>query len=276
MIRGSREKPILLDVYYIEDGKSKPLVIFCHGFKGFKDWGHFPLCARHLAEAGFVVSTFNFSYNGTTAERPTEFEDLEAFGHNNITTELNDLGCVINEWESSGNFIPDTEVNRQNICLIGHSRGGGIAILKAAEDSRIKRLVTWAAVSGIGRMFGDPEQMRKWKEEGVIHIYNGRTHQHMPMYYQYYEDYINNEARLDIPAAASSVSIPWLIIHGTMDPTVDVSSAEKLNHLQPRSELLLIDQADHTFGGKHPWMTESLTDDSMAMLSATINFIKGF
>jgi len=166
------------------------LVLFCHGFKGFKDWGHFELIAKTLADAGFVCCKFNFSYNGGTEEQPIDFPDLEAFGQNNISTELDDLGCMIDAWQKDEAFIPDEEVNRKDLAIIGHSRGGGACILKAAEDRRVKKLVTWAAVGSIGRMFKDLDLLQKWQDDGVIYIANGRTKQQMPMYYQYFEDFV--------------------------------------------------------------------------------------
>ncbi|MEZ5022911.1 MAG: hypothetical protein R2728_06545, partial [Chitinophagales bacterium] len=124
-IDGSRERPIMLDVFYKATGRPKPLVIFCHGFKGFKDWGHFNLIAKTFADAGFVFCKFNFSFNGGTEEQVIDFPDLEAFGQNNISTELNDLGVLIDAWQTPHQFIPDTEVNREHLTVIGHSRGGG-------------------------------------------------------------------------------------------------------------------------------------------------------
>ena len=67
------------DVRFVEDGSVKPVVVFCHGFKGFKDWGPFPEWGRFLARSGFVAVHFNFSRNGVTPEAPTEFTDLDAF-----------------------------------------------------------------------------------------------------------------------------------------------------------------------------------------------------
>ena len=48
ILSGSKEKPILLDFYYKRTGKPKPILIFSHGFKGFKDWDHFHLLAQAL------------------------------------------------------------------------------------------------------------------------------------------------------------------------------------------------------------------------------------
>ena len=42
------------DATYQADARAKPVVVFVHGFKGFKDWGHFPLLADFFAAQGFV------------------------------------------------------------------------------------------------------------------------------------------------------------------------------------------------------------------------------
>ncbi len=91
LINGSKGKPLSLDISYTKNGYLKPIVIFCHGFKGFKDWGHFNLLADAFAENDFVFVKFNFSYNGTTIEHPVDFADLEAFGENNFSIELDDI-----------------------------------------------------------------------------------------------------------------------------------------------------------------------------------------
>ena len=51
VVKGRDEKTILADIYYEPTGKPKPVIIFSHGFKGFKDWGHFNLIAKTFAKA---------------------------------------------------------------------------------------------------------------------------------------------------------------------------------------------------------------------------------
>lgn len=138
------KKPILYDVYYNETGNPQPLVIFCHGYKGFKDWGAWHLVAEAFANAGFCFVKFNFSHNGGTMEDPIDFSDLEAFAENNFSLELDDLDRVLNEIQKGKENFPK---KISTISLIGHSRGGGIVMIKAEEDSRIDKVVTWASVS---------------------------------------------------------------------------------------------------------------------------------
>ena len=144
------KKPIVWDAFYKENNTKKPLVIFCHGYKGFKDWGAWDLVAHTFRKADLFFVKFNFSHNGGTVENPIDFPDLDAFAENNYTKELEDVDSMLNHLLSEENeFLNQIDTN--NITLIGHSRGGGISIIKASEDVRISKLITWASVSGFGQ-----------------------------------------------------------------------------------------------------------------------------
>ena len=112
----STAKPTLLDVAFEQNNRTKPIVVFVHGFKGFKDWGHFNLVHQRLAESGFVALKFNFSHNGGTLDNPIDFPDLEAFGNNTYTKELDDLGAII-DWVSDDEnpLIPQSEKDVKQI-----------------------------------------------------------------------------------------------------------------------------------------------------------------
>lgn len=273
LIDGSHGRPIPIDIYYRPDGIRKPLVIFAHGFKGFKDWGLFPLIAETFAENGFVFAKFNFSHNGTTADSWLDFGDLEAFGQNNFTIEMDDLGAVIDFLLGDKSPLPATEVNQERLSLIGHSRGGGICIIKAAEDRRISKLVTWASVNNLGRNWHEAV-VQDWQKNGVLEIPNSRTKQIMPLYWQLYEDFNTNADRFNIAGAVKSLSIPFLIIHGTADSTVNYQEAMEMSLWNTRGQLLPIEDGDHTFGGKHPWTENNLPSDSKKVVEASIKFLR--
>ena len=74
-IKGSRNRIMTADLSYTASQEEVPLVIFAHGFQGFKDWGSWPLAAEIFASKGFPFLKFNFSHNGTTPAHLTEFVD---------------------------------------------------------------------------------------------------------------------------------------------------------------------------------------------------------
>ena len=272
IIVGKHEKPILTDVFYSSTKQSKPIVIFAHGYKGFKDWGCWNLVAKQFAANNFFFVKFNFSHNGGTAKQPIDFPDLEAFGNNNYTIELDDLQSVI-DWVLDNNDFSD-EIDKSNIILIGHSRGGGIAILKAGEDKRVTSLITWAAVSNFGDRSVTIGELEDWKKNGVKYVLNGRTKQQMPHYYQFYENFKANENRLNIKNATKKLKIPFLIIHGTNDTSISFDEAKLLHNWNLKSEISEIKKADHTFGGKHPWIENNLPKHLKKVISQSLDFIK--
>ena len=271
IVKGDHGRDILLDVHVPGGDQNFPVVIFSHGFKGFKDWGPFNQMAFAFAEAGFILVKFNFSFNGTTPEEPLDFVDLDAFGNNNFTKELDDLNNVI-DWVSSP--IPPFSADLNHIHLLGHSRGGGITIIKAAEDKRIASVATWAAVADFSG-FITGQDIDQWKESGVHLIENARTGQMMPLYLQLYFDFIENEERLGIKQAARRLSVPLLVLHGTSDETVPLSHAIGLHrHNAEMVELITIPGADHTFGTMHPFTEESLPPLFQEVVDKTIRFFK--
>ncbi len=256
-ISGSLGRSILLDVYWSSSGSSKPLIIFVHGFKGFKDWGAWGLMADQWARSGYVVLCFNFSHNGTRPDAPLDFVDLEAFGRNSYTMELDDLGMVI-DYVNSTDLLAASGCDLSEIYLVGHSRGGGIVLLKASQDRRISKVVSLAGVADFGSRFPKGSDLEQWRAEGVYYIYNGRTKQQMPRYYQIYEDFEASKERLDISAAVRKLEIPMLLIHGMEDQVVSAEESQRLSELNTRSQLELIQGAGHTFGSSHPWAIADL------------------
>lgn len=271
IISGSRDLPIGIDISYENNDKPKPIVFFIHGFKGFKDWGHFNLVAKHFAENNFVFVKFNFSHNGTTPEDPLKFENLEAFGNNNFILELNDMQTVLDHVLAMQELT--NEIDPDKIFMIGHSRGGAMAVVKAAEDTRIKKLVTWAAVSDVINR-NHPKTIETWKNEGVVYTKNARTNQNMPLYAQLYESTQANKVRLDISKAAQRLCIPFLIVHGTNDEAVRIDDAKHLHNRCKQSELFVLEGAGHTFGVSHPWEKEFFPPDAKKVINRTVEFFK--
>ena len=166
------------------------------------------------------------------------------------------------------------EIDPNNLILIGHSRGGGIAILKASEDERISQLVTWASVGDFGSRMGSDKEIAEWKKEGVKYVLNGRTKQQMPHNYQFYEDFKANEERLHIESAVKKIDIPFLILHAKDDPSVNYDAALAINSWNPKSKLVSIADSDHVFGASHPLNEHELPSKLQETISKTIQFIQ--
>ncbi|MCX7834031.1 MAG: alpha/beta hydrolase fold domain-containing protein [Ignavibacteria bacterium] len=271
-IKNKRKSYLLTDIRYPENiSENCPIFIFAHGFKGFKDWGCFPYMLEKIAETNVFCVSFNFSYNGIGETDLDEFTRLDLFAKNTLSRELEDLSAIIDYFDNNKeNF---KKYNFENLVLCGHSRGGGIAILKASVDKRVKKLITLSAVSTFHRY--TEKQKEEWERKGYLEVLNTRTRQLMKMNYTFLEDLEKNRERLDIQQAVKKINCPFLIIHGTEDLSVDFSEAEELYRLSNKSttKLIPIEKTGHTFGTVHPFL------DTTPFLERVIleitNFIKG-
>lgn len=233
--------------------KSAELIVFIHGFMGFMDWGAWHLVADYFYAHNYDFCRFNLSHNGTSTEAPTDFVDLEAFGANTYSKELQDIQALLHHVEREHRTY-------EQIHLVGHSRGGGMAILAAKNWnclSELGQVCTWAAICDIDRRFPSSEELALWKEKGLRFVKNGRTNQELPQYFQLYEDYLENCSQLDILSAANTLKERLHIFHGDLDESVPLSEAFELGNAA-QVEVITIKGADHVFGAKHPWNAETL------------------
>jgi uncharacterized protein len=267
-IPGAKGRNMLMDLTYDDQNPKAPLVIFAHGFKGFKDWGTHNMVARLFVENGFRYLKFNFSHNGTTPDKPLDFADLIAFSDNTFSIELEDLNAVIG-FACNGSSMRAAG----SVKLIGHSMGGGISIIKTAEDKRISKLVTMASISSFRNLW-PKEAEEQWRMQGIMYSHNSRTGQQMPLKSTLLDDLDAHPSRLNIVEKAAAVQQPWLIVHGDADTSVPVSHAEELKAAQPNAELIIIPKADHTFNSKHPYDQDALPTALQEFCQITIEFFK--
>jgi len=271
VLKGTENKSISLD--YILPSKIKgPIVLYAHGFNGFKDWGGMDLVAAEFAKKGMPFIKFNFSHNGTTPELPTEFTDLEAYGTNTISKELNDFFIVYN-WVTK-EFTKQIEMTLP-VVLIGHSKGGSESIVfTARKRSHISKLITWAAPAraDIPWYNWPTDKIFEWKRNGFTEIENKRTKQKLKLGLELLEDFENHKINYDVLSSASKVSVPWLICHGDADESVDLENAFKLHEANLKSELLIIKKTGHTFDRAHPWQQKTLPLATKKLIRESIKF----
>ncbi|HEY3011424.1 MAG TPA: alpha/beta fold hydrolase [Gemmatimonadales bacterium] len=256
---------VLIDVRAGGRSSPRPAVVVIHGFKGFKDWGMFPPFAERLAQAGIAAVSPNLS--GSGVDDAGEFSLPDRFGRNTFSAELQDVGRVIDALIRGelGVTAPSS------LGVVGHSRGGGIAVLQTARDPRVRALVTWSAISRVERW--PTEQRTSWRATGHTEIQNARTGQILPLYTDVLDDIEQNAVSLDIESAAGRITVPWLIIHGTEDESVGFSEAESLKAANTRrkTRLLAIERGGHTFGATHPW--RSTTPQLDTVFDATLEWL---
>ena len=242
-----------------------PVLIVAHGFKGFKDWGMFPYVSESFARRGYTVITFNFSCNGVNE---TDFDELDKFAVNTFSREQADLEALLAA--AADKRLPDAErMNLDHLFLIGHSRGGGNAILFAAEHAEVKGVVSWNGISDCN-LFGAAfrEQVLR---DGVGYVENARTHQQMPIAAVVFEDLNRNPERFDIIAAAAGLPVPILFIQGDRDARRLLTGFARLQEAAPEKSYVTIEGANHTFGAVHPFA--GTTDHLEKAVAVTAGFL---
>ncbi len=234
------------DVRVPDGPPPRTAVIVVHGFKSFKDWGFFPWVCERLAGAGHSTISFNFSRNGVGAD-PDRLSDLERFGSNTLSLELEELRRMLAE-VLDGDLLPRRP---RKAALLGHGRGGAHAVLAAAAEPRVRALVTWAALARFDRWSEETREL--WRADGRVWVPNPRTGEQMPLGVGFLEDFEAKRDALDVMSAARRLHAPWLIVQGTDDLTVWPSEAETLTRANAGARLHLVERAGHTFGAAHPF-----------------------
>ena len=267
------KRPISADVTWEDDFENMPIVVFCHGYKGFKDWGCWNLMAREFASRGLIFFKFNFSMNGVTADDLSEITDIESFSQNKYSFELEDITAILDHVNSCS-FLESIGRRKDRIILVGHSRGGAMALL-SARDERVSKVISLAAPDDLSERMPDLPELSNWKNSDRLEVINTRTGLVLHHKYSFYEDFIENQQILDVHSAVAMLSKPVLLIHGEADESVDVEAAISLSAANPSAELVLLEDENHTFGAKHPWEADSLPAGLSQVVSLCTDFIFG-
>ncbi|MCC6573021.1 MAG: alpha/beta fold hydrolase [Planctomycetes bacterium] len=256
ILRGADGEEIPGDLYLPAHEGHAPVVILVHGFKGFKHWGFFPFLGRTLADAGFAAASISLSHCGLTGSTDV-FNRLDLFERDTWGKRLHDLQQAVTA-SALGLLTNKRDLDGSRLALVGHSAGGGLCVLEAAKDRRVKALVTLAGISRPNRWSPD-EYEPHLRASGAMTILNGRTGQEMRVGTQFFEEIAAHPQAFDILAAARSLTQPWLLVHGVDDESVPFDEARELLEAAggnavggENARLLSIDNTGHAFGAQHP------------------------
>lgn len=244
-ISGSNGQAILGNVD-IPIEAAKGVFIICHGFKGYKDYGLFPLLAYHAAAQGLIAHRFNFSHSGMT-NHIEHFEHPDLFQQDTWSRQLYDLEAVIDHIRTGrlpGRHLP--------IILFGHSRGGVTAVLTGAViDQPVQGIISAAAPHSANYLSEyEKELMRK---QGYLESPSSRTGQMLRIGRQWLDEMEADPDRYNPVLAMGKIDCPILIIHGQDDSTVPVESARILHEAAgEKSQQKIINNASHTFNAPNP------------------------
>lgn len=196
-------------------------VVVAHGmFSSMASVKHTAIC-NAFAARGSTALRFDFRGRGESDGDPHELT---------VSNEIADLQAAISHLRGLG---------LGRIALVGSSLGGTVALLTASADNDIAGLVTIAAPSRL------PDRPRKtWGGRGTI---DDSGHIEVAPGERIHGDFFVDAARHDPIAAAASISCPWLIVHGVLDPVVPSDDALLLSKAAPTADRDLRPTAGHRF-----------------------------
>ena len=269
--------------WHVPAMETKGTVLFLHGYKGYMDWGAWNRVGDHFASTGWRFLRINFTHNGTTPERPSEFNDLKAFAANTYSRELDEAVATLRALRTPGSTEESRIISSLPLAVIGHSRGGGIACLAAEEADRLIRqdgsrgvdhLITWAAVADFQSRFPTGEELMAWKSSGHREVIHHRTRQRLHHNWSFYQDAQDHRDRLHIESAMSRFGGTTLVVHGEDDPAVKLDHAQRLAGWGRHTTLFVLKEAGHTFGAQEPWIKPHLPAPLMATTQTTLHFLE--
>jgi pimeloyl-ACP methyl ester carboxylesterase len=248
-----------------------PVLVYCHGFKGFKQWGHVPHLHEYFATGEYAVITFNHSHNGVIGDAD-RFDALDLFAVNTVSKELNDLESL-GKWIRENGKALGLDVER--VSWLGHSRGGANVILFASRcQDYVEKVIAWSPIPSYQWLFEsfNPEI---WKKNRTVYTTNARTNQEMPLDYSIWENLMAHEEEFDILEAARGLGRPLLIVHGESDDAVPCALSEPIYDACIHSIRMTVPKADHTYGMKHPCSgIQDFTQELWHALDNTLSFLE--
>ncbi len=242
------------------DGPPRGVVIICHGFKGYKDYGMFPWLGHAFARAGWIAHRFNFSHSGMTNDIQT-FARPDLFAEDGWDHQVEDLGAVLDAVRAgtiAGQGLP--------IVLFGHSRGGATVLLTLGRDqgehtAEVVGAITAAAPSSCDRLPAD--QREQLLRDGFIESPSSRTGQVLRVNRGWLERQISDPAGHDLLTLIGSISTPLCVIHGGDDPTVPAADADEIANAAPNAERHIIPGANHVFDTPNPFPVGAEPSDAL-------------
>jgi len=266
---GAMGRESAYDLIIPQDWNGK-LVLFVHGYMGFKDWGCWDLVGQFFVDNSYGFVKYNVSHNGGTLDQPIDFPDTAAFAQNTYSKELTDFSAVIDTVTDI--LQKNLDTTPSGIHAIGHSRGGGITALQSGHPQVLK-WSSWAGISSIEKRFPKGEALETWRTDTYRYVKNGRTLQELPHHFDQFLDFEMHRNRLDIETHCRNNEKPCLIIHGDNDTSVLLEEGEALAKWT-QTTLVVIQNTQHTFDGSHPWTNTEMPSALKEACQQTLLFFE--
>ncbi len=230
----------------------RPIVLILHGFRTHMEWGFFPVVARELVKAGAHTIRLNPRFNGYRRDEcGTLSFDEDIFAQNTISAELQDVSSILDVILAHSVLPPQANWDGR-ICLLGHSRGAGLALLAARRFPQISSIVLWSPISRFDR--STERQKERWRHDGVLRIAQSSSGQAYHLNLTFLQDLEAHAEDFDLLAAAKDLTINVHIVVGAQDMVTGPREAMQLMSLRAdvESTCTILPRCNHQFNCEDP------------------------
>ncbi len=214
-------------VYKPIDSLSKkfPLLVYCHGLGQLSDEAK-NICAQ-AASLGYIAYAFDFRGGAENSRSDGDMLNMS------LKTEINDLEFILKRMRKYD------KVDKDRIYLCGHSLGGAVAGLVAADR---KQDIAGAVLLAPAFNMSD---MAKTAYPKIGSIPKSFTLLNWTVGRHFYSDIHSMDMIRPLKKCEGDI----LIIHGAVDDIVPPDYAVRADEAYPKSTLRLLDGVGHVFSG---------------------------
>lgn len=226
------------------------IVIMCHGIRGNKDERQsFKLLAQHLYNHNISSFRFDFRAHGESSGKDNEMT---------IKGECKDVEATINMLMQKG---------FKDFILLGASFGASIiSLINYSEYNNVKGLILWYGALDYNVITDNSLfSMENWeiaKKLGYFTTKSQSTGKEFKFGLDLFKE-VNNTVPYK---KLMKNDIPKLFVHGIIDKSVPCELSEKVSNMCNNSELILIEEGDHTFNNSDKALKEAI--------NSTIDFVE--
>lgn len=219
---------------FLHEANTKELIIVCHGFNSDMEDRFIKGISSSLNKKGYNVYRFNFS----------KYPKCGGILHSSLTEQTSDLKSIIDYFISRKYTIK---------CVIGHSTGGTVVILRAACDNRIKSIALLSPRINLSKSKITEKIEAKFGKtlKELLLIKDGVTY---PMeveikgeLHYFSKKYVEDLAWLNVIDKLKQIKVPILILHGDEDVIVEINEGGRAARANKKAIFFPIVNADHSF-----------------------------
>jgi putative redox protein len=216
----------LAGTLHLPDKSSDHGIVLGHCFTCTRHTSILRRIAKDLSNAGFIVLRFDFSGNGQSQGEFTE----------------STYSKQVTEMETAVDVIASHGATR--IGMAGHSMGGSISFLTAAQNDNVKAVCTIGSrITGLKVTgFLSRTQREILEKTGEV------TFTSRGRFLKITDEFFTDADRFDLPQLLQSFDKPLLMVHGDQDEIIPVREAHKAREMSNGvARLEVIAGADHMF-----------------------------